>query len=350
MLHRDIVAIGASAGGIEALSQLVSQLRHDLRAALFVVVHRPPHGVSRLARILGTHGPLPVQDAQDGQPIEPGRICVAVPDHHLLLKDGIIRVVHGPRENRFRPAIDPLFRSAARTYGPRAIGVILSGAGDDGVAGLRAIKARDGIAIVQDPADAAHPDLPSNALQSVSVDHRVPIVNLAALLRRLTEEPLAIEPQPADAALETEVRLTAMEEDTIHTEVRPGRPSSFSCPDCGGVLWELEDDELLRFRCRVGHAYTAKALLDDQTDTLEKGLWAAFRALEENAAFTRRLSRRARQNGQLEATNRFMQRAEEAAAHAHTIHELLMNLQQKTSEAAAPPLRDRMSTLEAKPD
>jgi two-component system chemotaxis response regulator CheB len=320
----DIVAVGASAGGVEALNKLVNALPADFPAALFVVVHIPAESVSVLPQILSRAGPLCATHAENGENIAPGRIYVAPPDRHLLIKAGHVRVVAGPRENRHRPAIDPLFRSAARVYASRVIGVLLTGAGDDGVAGLRAIKNRGGIAIVQDPADAAYPALPRNALDFVDADHVPSLDHMAPLLIRIVREPAPPPATPVSPRLQRETQFAEVDLDTIEDDDKPDRPSAFSCPDCGGVLWEVEGEDLLRFRCRVGHSYTASALADEHDDHAEKALWAAFRNLEEQAHFARRLAARARRAGREHMAERFLARAEEAAANAATIRRVIV--------------------------
>jgi two-component system chemotaxis response regulator CheB len=324
MPEHDIVAVGASAGGVEALSKLVSALPADLSAAILVVVHIPAESVSVLPQILSRAGPLRATHAQDGEAVATGRIYVAPPDRHLLIKAGYVRVVAGPRENRHRPAIDPLFRSAARIYATRVIGVLLTGAGDDGVAGLRAIKNRGGIAIVQDPADAAYPALPRNALDFIDADHVPSLENLASLIDRIVRQPAPPPATPVSPRLQKETQFAEVDLDTIEDDDKPGHPSAFSCPDCGGVLWELEGEDLLRFRCRTGHSYTANALAEEHDDHGEKALWAAFRTLEEQAHFARRMAARARRAGHGHMAERFLTRAEEAAANAATVRQMIV--------------------------
>ena len=327
MPHHDIVTIGASAGGVEALVKLVAELPAKLPAAVCVVVHLPADSISALPQILNRAGPMEAVAAEDCAPIRPGRIYVATPDRHLLLKEGLISAINGPKENRHRPAIDPLFRTAARIYGPRVIGVLLTGASDDGVAGLRAIKARGGLAVVQDPADATLPDLPQSAIDYVDgIDHIVPLSAVALLLERLVQEPAPISAAPANPGLQKEARIAELDLDTIEDDDKPGTPSAFSCPDCGGVLWELERDDLLRFRCRVGHAYTGLALAEEHDEAAERALWAGFRALEEDSSFARRLSVRARRAGHPAAAERFLARAEDAASNAAAIRHIILRL------------------------
>ena len=326
MPGHDIIAVGASAGGVEALSKLVSALPAGLPAAVFVVVHIPAESISVLPQILSRAGPLRATHAEDGEDIATGRIYVAPPDRHLLIKAGHVRVVAGPRENRHRPAIDPLFRSAARLYATRVIGVVLTGAGDDGVAGLRAIKNRGGIAIVQDPADAAYPALPRNALDFIAADHVPSLDQLPSLLDRIVREPAQPPATPVSPRLQKETQYAEVDLDTIEDDDKPGHPSAFSCPDCGGVLWELEGEDLLRFRCRTGHSYTANALAEEQDDHAEKALWAAFRNLEEQAHFARRSAARARRAGHARLAERFLARAEEATANSAMIRDMIVQL------------------------
>ena len=262
MPTHDIIVIGASAGGVEALISLVRSLPTDLPATLFVVTHVPAQGMSVLPHLLTRAGPLPAIHAQHGETIQPGYIYVARPDHHLLVQDGVIHVVRGPKENHCRPAIDPLFRSAAASYGSRVSGVILSGTLSDGTAGLLAIKRQGGVAIVQDPDDALFPDMPRHAIQYVRVDYILPVAEIASVLVRLADEPAATVPAArVSTSEEKEIALAEADMATIENEEKSGTPSVFGCPECGGTLWELQEENLLRFRCRIGHAYSSDSLL-----------------------------------------------------------------------------------------
>jgi len=317
--RRDIVVIGASAGGVEALSALVRKLPAEIGASLFVVLHMAAEQKSVLPRILSSAGPLPAKHARDGEPIIADRIYVAPPDHHLLLHESHVRVVHGPRENGHRPAIDPLFRTAAYSFGPRVIGVVLSGALDDGTAGLVAIKGRGGLAVVQDPNEALVEMMPRSALENVEIDHVLPISEMAALLPTLVREEAS--PPPARSALlevESALQLTG-----AAGELKLGVPSGLGCPACGGVLNEVHEGDLLRFRCRVGHAYAPESLYGEQRDVLESALWAALRALEEQGALARRMSERARQLGQVKSAGRHEERAVSAETHAKVVRQAL---------------------------
>jgi two-component system, chemotaxis family, protein-glutamate methylesterase/glutaminase len=328
----DIIVMGASSGGIEAFIEIVSGLPRDLPAAVFVVLHVSPRGTTKFPDILNRAGRIPAAHARDQGTIRPGRIYVAPPDLHLLLRNGTMRLVRGPKENNVRPAIDATFRTAARTYGPRVVGVLLSGALDDGTAGLAAIKERGGIAVVQDPKDALFPDMPRNAVEVVKVDYCLPRREIAPLLVRLAQEPVTDEAAAVSKEMKKESEIEAMNMDTINDEEKPGTPSVFGCPECGGVLWELQDGELLRFRCRVGHAFGADGLLEAQSESLDTALWSAFRALEENAALARRLAEQARKNQRTNSAKIFEQRAKEVEQQAEVIRQLLLSNVQTSPE------------------
>lgn len=338
MASHDIIVIGASMGGVEALSRLAAQLPAGLPAAVLVVLHLAPQHKSVLPDILARAGDLPARHAQDGEPLQPGRLYVAPNDRHLLVEPGMVRVVKGPKENGHRPAVDTLFRSAARAYGPRVVGVVLTGALDDGTAGLLAVKAQGGIAVVQDPEDALCPEMPRSALEYVAVDHRVRLAELGALLERLAATPVKprlLNASPAARArqLEAEVKTMTLEEDTNQGEPpKYGEPSHFSCPDCGGVLFEMNDEGLLRFRCRTGHGYTSQALIVGQQSGVDEALWAALRALEESAALSRRMSARAREHGHGLSAERYDERARSAEAQVLTLRGLVLGGNLRTVE------------------
>ena len=322
MARRDIVVLGASAGGVEALSALVHQFPADLGAAVLVVVHLAPDHKSVLPRILSAAGPLPAKHGRSGEALVPNRIYVAPADHHLLIHDEHVRVVRGPRENGHRPAIDPLFRTAAYAYGPRVIGIVLSGAMDDGTAGLIAIKAQGGLTVVQDPNDAIVEAMPRSALENVDIDHVLPAAALGQLVPQLVAEtaPDADTPRPALLEVESALALRGSTEGRL----KVGDPSVLSCPDCGGVLNELADGDLLRYRCQVGHAYAPESLYLEQRTELEGALWAALRALEEQAALGRRMAVRARELRQSKSASRYDERAQAAEGQARTVRDALL--------------------------
>lgn len=321
---RNIIVVGASAGGVEALSHLVSRLPAGFPATIFVVVHFPPHGTSVLPDILRRAGKLRVSHAADGDAIEPGTVVVAPPDHHLLVKPGHVRLTRGPRENGHRPAADALFRTAARAYGRRVIGVVLTGNMDDGTAGLAAVARMGGVAVAQDPEDALYAGMPASAVANVDVDHVVPLEGLAELLVRLVEEPAdpsGEEEMPGE--IEIEADMAEMDPDAFDLDDRPGTPSGFTCPECHGALWELAEDGAVRFRCRVGHAYGAETLLAEQTSSVEAALWTALKALKERAVMARQMARRMEGRGNARSTQRFDEQARDADEKAAVIREVL---------------------------
>jgi two-component system chemotaxis response regulator CheB len=323
----DIIVIGASAGGVQALSKLVAALPPKLPAALFIVLHIPAEPPSLLPQILSRDAMVPVAHARNGERIETGRIYVAPPDQHLLIESSRIKLVHGPKENLHRPSIDTLFRSAARWAGRRVIGVVLTGARDDGTAGMRAIKQRGGITVVQDPIEATFPSMPMSVMQDISVDYSVPLKEIGPLLTRLVQEPAAEEGGDTLAEeVEIEARIAGQEMDSgelIASVERLGRISKLTCPECQGALWEM-NDELLRFRCHVGHAFSTESLSDGQTERLEVALWSAVRALEEQMILARRIVERARKANHMRAATMFERRAEEAERHSAVLRQLLL--------------------------
>lgn len=292
ILRHDIIVIGGSAGGVEALMQICAGLPADLPAAVFIVEHLSPSSKSVLPDLLTRAGPLRAQHPVDGEAIRPGQVYVAPPDQHLLLHEGSIMLRHGPQENRTRPAIDPLFRSAAVAYGPRVIGVVLTGLLDDGAAGLVAIKRCGGLCVVQDPADAQWSEMPRRAIERAPPDYIVPISEMPVLLARLSHEPAGSRVQ-IPSALDLETRIAAQEFDPLGTPAL-GLPSRLSCPQCGGVLNEVPDEGTIRFRCQTGHAFTSEGLMQAQTDELERALEGAARTHRDRVDLCRRMEQHAR--------------------------------------------------------
>jgi two-component system chemotaxis response regulator CheB len=325
MTRPDIVVLGASAGGVEVISRIVAGFPREMRAAVLVVLH-VSRGRSYLPEILTRLGTIPAVHPDDGERLQYGRIYVAPPDHHLTLEGNVVRVTHGPTENGVRPAVDPLFRSAARSFGRRVIGVVCSGSLDDGTAGLAAVKAGGGIAIVQDPDEATAPGMPRSALASVKVDHILPVAEIARLVAALVQEQV-----PAGQPSLPVEPLQAMESDrgveplALSQEDRPGRLAPLTCPECHGNLWEHESGGVLRFRCRVGHVYSAESMLAAQTDSVDRALWAALRALEERAALTRKLSLRAKERNHLRVAEAFEDRAAAAEGQASLVRQVLVD-------------------------
>jgi two-component system, chemotaxis family, protein-glutamate methylesterase/glutaminase len=294
----DIVAIGASAGGLSSLVAIVRQLPDDLGAAVFVTVHIPATAISHLPRVLSRASPLPATHPHDGEPIECGRIYVAPPDRHLLVGRSRVRLSGGPRENGLRPAINPLFRTATRNHGPRVIGVVLSGLLADGSMGLREVRRGGGLAIVQDPADALFSDMPSNAVQIARPDHIVTAGEIPALLERLVATEVAVTgPQETPGMTDDDLDTEAWDPDApLGSGDAPGTPSGYSCPECHGVLWEISEGDA-EFRCRTGHRVSLEGLVELKDSEAEGALYGALRALEGKASARRRLAERMRARG-----------------------------------------------------
>lgn len=320
-----LVVVGASAGGVEALKEVVAGLPADLPAAVGVVLHVSSRSESRLPAILTRAGALEAVHPADGDPIAPGRIYVAPPDRHLLVRDGRWAVVRGPRENGVRPAIDPLFRSAAGRFGRSVVAVVLSGTLTDGSAGAAAVSRVGGCVIVQDPGEAIFPDMPFAAIARDHPDRVLPADEIprvvVELVSRLSEEGPVSDNDRKEMSLETS--YAALEQSALAATDPPGRSSRLSCPACGGVLWEVDDGRLLRFRCRVGHAYTADAVLDGQTESVDAALWAALRALHERAELADRVGRRIRERSGRGA-ERFDEMKREALEQAEVIRTTLL--------------------------
>jgi two-component system chemotaxis response regulator CheB len=327
MGSRNIIVIGASAGGFEALKKVVKKLPPDLGASIFVVWHIPPNVTGILPEVLNRAGQIPAANAIDGEAIEPNRIYVAPPDHHLLVEPGRVRVTKGPRENRFRPAVDPLFRSAAYAYNHEVIGVILSGALDDGTSGLWTVKHRGGLAIVQDPADAEFPSMPRNALDEVSVDHIVPASEIAALLVRVSEEEI-VTPEVCmeeDKLTETEIKI-AMEDSGFENNIMDfGDLTPFTCPDCHGVLTRLKDGERNRFRCHTGHAFSGDSLLVALTENIEDNLYNAIRGIEESVMLLNHIGNHLANNNQINLSALYFKKAFEAEQRIENIRQSVLH-------------------------
>jgi two-component system, chemotaxis family, protein-glutamate methylesterase/glutaminase len=324
MDRRDIVVIGGSAGGVEALMQISAGLSADFPAALFVVQHISPTSKSVLPELLSKVGPLLARHPVDGEPIRAGRIVVAPPDFHLLLQDGHVALRRGPQENRTRPAIDPLFRSAAVAFGPRVIGVVLTGLLDDGAAGLTAIRRCGGITVVQDPDDAQWPDMPRRALERGNIDHVVRLAEMAGLLDRLCREPAGPK-LPVPRSLQIEGQITAQEFDA-EGGLTLGQPSRLSCPLCGGVLNEVPEEGTARFRCQTGHAFTSEGLAVAQGEELERALESAARTQRDRLTLCRRMEEQARSHRQPHSAARWLTAAAESESAAAAITAALASL------------------------
>jgi two-component system, chemotaxis family, protein-glutamate methylesterase/glutaminase len=309
-----VAVLGASAGGVEALVNVARSLPPTIPLAILVVLHMPAGASSRLPEILGRAGPLAATPARHNARLRAGRILVAPPDWHLVVAEDRVLLLDGARENGFRPAIDPLFRSAARELGPRAIGVLLSGTMDDGVSGLAAIQAVGGGTVVQDPRDAIAGGLPEAALQALTPDHVAPAPEIGPILAELAAKPLPDRLPAADVSA-----------DALLREPRdlPVEGADITCPDCGGALQSIKAGPIPRYRCRVGHVFAGATLLDRKGYELEAALWAAVRTLEETASVSRRLAERSREAGATAAARRFEARQTDAARRADIVRQAI---------------------------
>ncbi|WP_096608029.1 chemotaxis protein CheB [Calothrix sp. NIES-2100] len=329
MPGHDIIVIGTSAGGLKALGAIVGALRSDIDAVLLIVQHLAADKPSILPQILADVGSLPASHPVDGEEIDKGRIYIAPPDHHLLVDQGHIRIVRGPQENRFRPAIDALFRSAARAYGPRVVGVVLTGYLDDGTVGLQAVKKRGGIAIVQDPKEAEYPSMAKSALRFVKVDYCLPLAEIPDLLVRLSKEPAAEEeayPVTKEIEVESKIAQQGMNTQEFLQNVEAiGTRTTYTCPECNGSIWQIGKDEPLRFRCHIGHSFTANVFLAEQTQNLENALWSAVRAMEEKVTFSRQMSEQMKNYNLQSAAAKYEEHAKNLDAEVAMIRGIILN-------------------------
>jgi two-component system chemotaxis response regulator CheB len=327
MESRNIIVVGASAGGFDALKKLVRDLPADLPASVFVVWHMSPDVRGVLPQVLNRENTLTAAHAIDGESILPNRIYVAPPDYHLLIERGLIRVTKGPKENRFRPAVDPLFRSAAYSYTSRVIGVILSGALDDGTSGLWTIKHHGGLAVVQDPMDAEVPSMPENALREVAVDYVVPVAEMAELLTRLAnqEAPNLEAPMQEDEQTEIEIKIAAEDNALESGIMKFGELTPYTCPDCHGVLSKYMDGNRPRFRCHTGHAYSSDTLLATVTEKIENSLWSVIRGIEESIILLNEMGDYLAKSKQVNLAALYFRKALEAEQRVHVIRQTVVN-------------------------
>jgi two-component system chemotaxis response regulator CheB len=334
MNTHDIVVIGGSKGAIPPLRRILGNLPPNLAASVFVVLHIPSRSKGIVTAISGDSA-LPVMIAEDGMTIERGSVYMAAPDRHLIINDGHLRLGWGPRENLVRPAIDPLFRSAAVNFGSRVIGIILSGTMNDGAAGLRAVVRCGGLALVQDPASADADEMPLSALAAVTVNYRLPVKEMSDLLPQLVGiEAGAPVPPPTDLRLEVEIAAGGP---PPYTKETAALPVPLTCPSCGGVLSEVINEEPLRFRCQVGHAFTADVLATQYKTNVEEALRMAMRTMEERVDLTSRMARDAEDNGRHMVAELYRDRSHEFKIHAETLREAVLEamLERETKERRA---------------
>jgi len=330
MTNRDILAIGTSAGGFEALRFLAREFSPDFPASVLVTIHLSNQFRSELDAILTQAGPLPAGFAVDGEKLQRSRIYIAPTERHLIVESEHLRLGSGPRENNARPALDPLFRSAALCCGERCVGAVLTGTLGDGAAGLQALKQAGGVTVVQDPSDAAFAEMPTTALLRSQPDHVVSLAGMPALFEKLVRE-AAGEAKPVASGLEYEVNVASGERGSMHEMDRIGRRSVLACPDCHGIMWEINEGELVRYRCHVGHAYTAELMSVALDENLKRSFGSALRALDERVALARKLQAQASAGGQTRTAASWASKALEFEAEAKIIRDSI----RRTDEIAA---------------
>ena len=325
MRNHSIIVIGTSKGGVQALTELVSLLPKDFPASIFIVQHISPEFKSHLAEILSAKGDLPAITPEDGQEIKPGIIYVARENRHLLVKRDHIILPFGPRENRMRPSIDALFRSAAAYQTSRVVAVLLTGYLDDGVSGLAAVKRCGGITIVQDPKDAEAPDLPQNAINFVEVDHVLPISEIATKLVEIVHQ-LAGEPHPVPEEILMDVKVS---EHTVPGVLQSmadmGELTPYTCPDCGGAMWDVQNEPMGRLICHTGHSFTMNSFLNSQSEIIENSLWEVIRFIEERIKIVERLAEKDRQNGRADSASNYFKRNEELNYHVRILRKFIIS-------------------------
>jgi two-component system chemotaxis response regulator CheB len=327
-----IIVIGTSSGGFEALKIIVRNLPADFQLPIFIVWHISPDIKGVLAQVLNREKTLHAVEAKNNDPILPNRIYVAPPDHHMLVMENVIRITHGPKENRFRPSVDPLFRSAAYSFGNRVIGVILSGALDDGTAGLWTVKRYGGIAIVQDPSDAEVSSMPANALRQVDVDYCVPLSEIANLLVNLSNEPLSKDQVMKDEQTKKEIDI-ASEKNTLENSILDLKElSPYTCPECHGVLSRLHNDKIIRYRCHTGHAYSTDSLLLAISEKIEDSIYNAIRGLDEIIILLNHIGDHHAEANQPKPAAAYFQKAKEAELRSQKLRNFVVQLEQLSRE------------------
>ena len=322
----DVVVIGCSAGGVTALQSLLARVPAGFEAPVFVVMHIPAHTPSRLAPILQSHCALPVKQAIDGETIVPGMVYVTTADRHLMVEAQNVRVTRGPKESRSRPAIDVLFRSAAASFGPGAVGVVLTGTLDDGTAGLWAIKDQGGVALVQEPCTAEFSSMPESAIEHVDVDKVLPLEDLAHEIVRLVDQQ---RPHGDRAEIPPRMQaenLVARQGNALKAGVMNlGKVSAYTCPECHGVLVQIEEGRITRFCCHTGHSYSLKTLLAEVDESIEASLWATMRAIEERVLLLRHMAEIARRSNNAPAAAEMDAQADESQQRATPLRDLVFD-------------------------
>lgn len=334
METRDIIVMGASAGGLEALQNVLENLAPEFAGSIFIVMH--VHAESRLTQLLQRVTALPLRTARDGEPVKPGQILLAPPDHHLLLNDHRILLSRGPKQNGQRPAIDPLFASAARTFGKRVVGVVLSGMLDDGSEGLLKIKQAGGTTIVQSPDEALQPDMPRNAILTAEPEHVLASWEIGPKLNTLARN--GARKMTSSNKRKSRIARGVAKGETDPRVLPEGKICTLTCPDCGGTLWEVHEGNLMRFGCHIGHNYSAQSLLALQDENVEIALWTALRALKERSQLLTKLAAKAGRLDRLHMGRQYEMQAKELEQQAELLRDVLLGQAGKKRPIALPKL------------
>ncbi|MCW3111875.1 MAG: CheB methylesterase [Segetibacter sp.] len=339
MHKKDIIVVGASAGGVNALIEFVKFLPKNFDASIFVVLHLHPSTPSNLPAILSNLGTLKAVHPEDGDKIKTRQIYIAPPDHHLLVENDRVLVRKGPKENRFRPSVDVLFRSAAYNYGSRVIGIVLSGMLNDGTSGMWSVQQMGGICMVQDPAEALYDSMPSNVLNEVDVDYSIPVAQMGAVLQELIHENASnmqdITPEQMEL-MKMEVVIAANGNALELGILEKGNLTPFTCPECHGALIRLTEGTSVRFRCHTGHAFSASTLLAGVTESIEEQLWSTMRTFEEAIMLLEQIANTFKNTGKEDAAEEFFKKAEENRKRSKVLHKMV-----KTQELLSEDVVDR---------
>jgi len=327
--YRNIVVVGASAGGVEAIIEMVKGIPRGYPGAIFIVQHTPAYAKSNLDLIVQNHTDLLVKKGTDGEEITGGTIYVPRADHHLIMEAGRVVISKGPRENRFRPAVDTLFRSAAHAYRERVVGVVLSGALNDGTSGMWMINRLGGTAIVQEPGEALFPDMPKSVMQYTEVDHVLPVARMGPLLFHLASQKIGDVPvnrvgKMKEQLLEIELGIAKGKNGLIMGLLEQGTPSALACPECHGALTQFEEGKLLRFRCHTGHAHTAESLLASIQDNVEKSMWEVMRGMEENNILLESMAQQLERDQQHTLASRYREQSRRFQQQAKAVQEAIL--------------------------
>jgi two-component system chemotaxis response regulator CheB len=319
-----IVVIGTSAGGIRALEELVTQLKPDMDAAFFIVLHLSRKGVGKyLFQRLQENTTLPCNAGRNGEPIKKGAIYIAPPDEHMLLARGQVVIGKGAPENRWRPSINNLFRSAAASYSGRVIGIILTGMLDDGTSGMSSIKRSGGITVVQDPNEAEYPDMPLSVLDNVDVDHNVSLAQMGELLKEIISNT-----EPTEKEVPYDIKLESVLDQRVSTRIESllqFEKSEINCPDCGGGLYVTQKEHPTHFRCHVGHSYTDRELNIRMSEVLETTIWTSLRMMEERRSLLLKLAKKDEERGYDTSAGRNIEKAKEMEVHIENLKQILFS-------------------------